>query len=685
MNIHIVLPYRDADTQYRIWAGEEDDIDFRKEPERAARCTVCFAATELEDYLSKIGFRVSVSGQCVDAYNIILLRSKNVAADTSHYGEGVDFSFRHQPEGLVIEGTGRIGVLYGAYELLKRQGICWLNPWEEVLPPKRDTLVLPEEKHYAPSFPLGRGFEFEGTLKESELLYLWMARNKLNLSGYRPNTAPLQRKLGMIFKNGGHIFEAILNPDNPMPSGKTIWEEHPEWYGLPETGVRTKSGAVFTQFCMSSEGLLEYLAEKLLLRAQKEWYHADRIDVFGFDTWGSTCCCPKCRELGNGADQSLYFMSYLRDYFDRAYAEGKLDRRVNFVFGAYEGTASLKAPVHGVPENVRNSGDYFIFSPILRCFEHPFGDQVCDHNRYYNEHLREWTGIPMCINDYYNVSKFEDLPYLFTGTMVRDLRHYHNLGVQGMTYMHLPMLHWGVRNLTQILYAELCWDVDADTEAVITGYFANRYGAHGPRMKQAYGYIEKAGRNCSSWRAWCQKSILSNLQNWDGGKPEEPLFRDSHLEENAVSLGKQAVRDYGAAIEILEAEIQKADLEYIQNTHFVTGIALNPTDTRFKSMPNVYGERLREDLRYVKYGKDCMELLSLFVEYYELLENGLDSDMVFHEMEALAEKMSMYYIPILYYDHKPEIRCLDALTRSQLKDLLYRCKAKRQFCDNKKE
>ena len=677
MNIHIVLPFKDAQTQYRVWATEEANIDFRKEPERAARCTVCFAATELEHYLDKIGFSVTVSSQHRDAYNIVLVLPKKLPANTSNYGSGVDFSIRYQAEGMVIEGSGRIGVLYGAYELLKAQGICWLNPWEEVLPPKRDTLILPEEKQYRPSFPMGRGFEFEGTLKESELLYLWMARNKLNLSGYRPNTAPLQRKLGMIFKNGGHIFEAILNPDSPLPSGKTIWEEHPEWYGLPESGVRKKSEAVFTQFCMSNEGLLEYLADKLLQKAQKEWYHADRIDVFGFDTWGSTCCCPKCKELGNGADQNVHFMSYLREYFDRAYAEGKLDRRVNLVFGAYEGTASLKAPVHKVPDNVRTSGDYFIFSPILRCFEHSFGNEDCDHNRYYNAHLKEWSDIPICINDYYNVSKFEDLPYLFTGTMVRDLRHYHSLGVKGMTYMHLPMLHWGVRNLTQMLYAELCWDVNVDTEEVIAKYFANRYGTHGARMKQAYGYIEEAGLNCSSWRAWCQKSILSNLQNWDGGKPTEPLFRDSHLGENAVSLGKRAVKSYEAAIKILEEEIRKADDEYIRNTSFVSGIALNPTDARFKSTPNVYGERLREDLRYVKYGKDCMELLALFVEYYELLENSLDSDTVFHKIEALAEKMSMYYIPIQYFDHKPEILCLDALSRSQLKGLYYRCKAKR--------
>lgn len=65
--------------------------------------------------------------------------------------------------------------------------------------------------------------------------------------------------------------------------------------------------------------------------------------------------------------------------------------------------------------------------------------------------------------------------------------------------------------------------------------------------------------------------------------------------------------------------MQKAEDDYIKNTQFVAGIAVNPTDTRFKSKPNVYGERIKEDLMSVIYGVDCMELLVRFVEYCEAL------------------------------------------------------------------
>lgn len=681
MNTNIVIPYQNAETKYKIWANEEDYIDFRKEQERANRCTICFAAVELETYLQKIGLRVSVSEQYQDAYNIELRLSTSAEGNATEAVTGEEFSFQCSENLLVIEGTGRIGVLYGVYELLKVQGICWLNPWEEVLPEQMEQLQLPEEKYYKASFTIGRGFTNEGALKESKLLWLWMARNKLNLSTYHAQTSKFQKKLGMIFQQGGHIFEKILNPENTMLSGKTIWEEHPEWYGLPKIGIRKKEEAIYNQFCMSNNELLEFLSEKILQRLQNEWYYADIIHISGFDTWGNNCNCEKCRWVGNGSDLNLYFMSFLRDYLDKAQEEGKLDRRVRLCFTAYEGTANLKNPTNEIPKNLRDSGDYILYCPIVRCYEHCLDDESCDYNRYYNKYLTRWNGISMGINEYYNVSKFEDLPFLFTKTMPNDLRHYYRLGIKCMQYMHHPMLNWGVRNLTQILYAELCWNVEADVEKTIVQYFKNRYGKHAEDMRKAYKLIEEAGKNCSSWRAWCQHSILSNLQNWDGSMPKEKLYRDSHLGDKAVQIGLQAVEDYNYAIEILETEMMKAENDYITNTSFTSGVAINPTDTRFKSKSNVYGERIKEDLMSVTYGRDCMELLVCFVEYYEALQADVDSDSIFSRITELARKMSMYYVPLLYNTHEPEINCCDALTRCQLKDLYYRCNAVRQKRD----
>ena len=61
MKITVVLPYENAAAGYHLWAHEENGIDFRKEKDRATRCTVSFAAEELESYLKKLGFEVEIS------------------------------------------------------------------------------------------------------------------------------------------------------------------------------------------------------------------------------------------------------------------------------------------------------------------------------------------------------------------------------------------------------------------------------------------------------------------------------------------------------------------------------------------------------------------------------------------------------------------------------------------------
>jgi hypothetical protein len=50
MHISIVVPYPNAAGETTIWAQEEASIDFRCDSQRAARCTVAFAATELNPH-----------------------------------------------------------------------------------------------------------------------------------------------------------------------------------------------------------------------------------------------------------------------------------------------------------------------------------------------------------------------------------------------------------------------------------------------------------------------------------------------------------------------------------------------------------------------------------------------------------------------------------------------------------
>lgn len=683
MDIEIVLPYEQATCQAPLWAFEESKIDFRKEPERAARCTLSFAAMELRDYL----VRTLTVGQVriVDRAGGVDLAIRLAVQDSADRNER--FRFEPEPQGLTIIGQGRTGVLYGVYELLRMQGWRWYapGPQGQIAPPMREQLNLPrEKKEYIPSLNIGRGFDFEGVSKESAQFLIWMARNRLNVCGYRPATFALANKLGMQFKNGGHVFEDILNPDRVMPSGKTLWQEHEEWFGLPQSGVREKSRALQTQFCVSRPDLRLFLAEELLSKLMGEFSTVDRLDVWGFDTWGGICTCPECRALGNGTDQILFLASSFREFLDRAYAQGRLDRRVRMVICAYEGTSTLEGPQGPVCGNLKDSGDCVVFYPINRCYAHDFNDPGCRINAFYNQALKSWlkpeVGIPVIMGEYYNVSKFEDLPLLFTSRIKNDLPYYAKSGIRGITYMHVPLFNWAMRTLPQNLYAELAWNIDTDVSAFVEEYFEKWYGPHAGRMRCVYEKIEEAWLLMADWRAWSARSVLTQLQWWDGRKPQKPLAMDNHFQTpaQAIQSGRRSIELLQEAMAILQ-EVRKEDQQILLPAEPSHSIAVNPIQARLLESAAGYEQRLGEDRRLLRYGLDTMILMTEFVAFHDARYHGDEevAEEIWATIEQTADALDSYYIPIEFKTFEAGFVSKDALTRSQLRDLLRRCRQDR--------
>jgi hypothetical protein len=93
---------------------------------------------------------------------------------------------------------------------------------------------------------------------------------------------------------------------------------------LPSNGERIKANALNVQFCVTNDELNEFLGNELLHKLNSDWKQAHRIDIWGFDTWGNTCCCEKCKALGNGSDQALCLLSALRKCIDNALLEKNL-------------------------------------------------------------------------------------------------------------------------------------------------------------------------------------------------------------------------------------------------------------------------------------------------------------------------------------------------------------------------
>ena len=664
----IILPFKDAKSRTLLRAMEEKQTDFTN-LKQANLCTLSFAASELKKYLQRVSatqIEFAEKGEEVEGFTIELSCGDAPKSNCN-------YTISPTETGVALYGNSRVGALYSAYTFLRMQGIRWYYPGNEgeYVPPKSDKWTIPtSECDYVPDMHDGRGLDIFAPLKDSENFLLWMARNRLNIAGDHDLTAALGDKLGMTFRIGGHMFEPFLAPDKPLADGRTIWESHPEWYGLPENGVREKSQALRNQFCVSCPDLTDYLADILIGKLRGEWHHVDRVDIWGFDCgFGTTCQCEKCKSLGNDTDQAIHFLSELRRRLNKTEV-----KNVALVACSYEGTKTMDAPSRPIPENLFER-DCVITYPIHRCYAHDFDDPSCPTNSVYMKQIMPWLNqekhLPMVMGEYYNVSKYEDLPLTFSKRIKNDLPLYKKMGFSSITYMHPPLYNWGVRALNHMLYAELSWDITADADKLEEEYYKNLYEDYYEDIKRAYALTESASEHIGSYRNWWF-SVLEGFALWEGGVPDRKIDLTGHF-ANYDELLKRLDKDLSSrkeCLQIVENVLKRAKREAVTCT--IARRAANPEEARKFDVGNKIISRLLELRRSFIYGADELTLFSLLVkEYIDAERDEYDVER-WAQIEDAYDKLAGYFYPQRYSSRQVESACDDALTRSQLRGAVNR-------------
>ena len=650
--VTISVPYPGAERLTTYWAVAEEKVDWQRGGFEAERCTVAFAATELRNFLART------------APGVKFRFAQSVPASGPAVALGIDRSLkesqayviRSSGSGLEIKGGGREGVLYGVYAWLGELGWRWYaaNKNGEIAPATRESLKLDGWKiESAPDFPIFRGFHAAAESMESAELFLWMARNRLNAWGYRPRTYALMKKLGFRFLSGGHILEDILNPDAPQPGGKSLFEAHPDWF--PEVdGKRERKNADRYQFCVTNQAASDYVAQQIVEKFRTEWRWTDYQNVWMLDTWAGWCQCVKCRALGNDADRYLHFLSHVRAAIDAAIKRGELKRNTGMALAAYEGTPALEGPLHGVPKNLVGSSDFALYAPINRCYVHKLEDGRCtEMNEHYARAVESWGKVakqfPLAVVEYYNVSKFEDLPVLFSRTMGADFAYYRRTGVRAISYMHIPVSLWGPRTLTETLFARLAWDSQAPVDEIKDEYLKLYYGPAADAMREFYDSLEGAYANIAAWRSWFHPSVNQRLLKWKGDRPTTPLFTLRHLPpEGGEGIGP------AESLALLER----------------AGAALRRA--RALKTPVAVQLRMEEDARLFRYGDDSFRFYWALAQVYEAERTGDEGarKVAWAEVERRAESLVSYYMPFDFDYPAPGVNAKDGLTRTQLRALI---------------
>ena len=531
------------------------------DPSDDLACTQCFAALELQHYLRKMTGRADDFAVASDEAGVqgeLLRVGLADAAGREKLGpEGYRITSASVAGRRVttIAGGGRVGTLYGAYDLLYRLGCRWFAPTEAHEEIPRVETIPDLEAEEKPAF-LTRGFHAWENRGNPDFL-LWMARNRLNYWCVEQAEHPLLHKLGIQMSCGAHDAQALfLNPNAPYPydcqrftgdeakpkdpypasgesqgdankDGKlTCFEAHPDWFALEGgkrvPGIRGESG---TNFCTSNpDATTEFFKNYVQALIDGPYRDAGVVRFWTLDG-GKWCQCDACKALGTPTDRNLLLVHRLDQEIRKTRAARKINRPIIIRFLAYADV--LQPPSRPLPDGFDYSTCCATFFPIVRCYIHRFDDPACPRNASYRKQLDGWATAPnrhyrgqLCIGEYYNVSGYKCLPISYMHTMASDMPFYYGAGARHFHYMHVTTGNWGNKALTNYQMARQLWDVKTDCERLWDDYFARRYGPAAPTMRGFYESLEKMLSSVSEL-----KYGLAGRLN--GGAKE--LFPSAHL------------------------------------------------------------------------------------------------------------------------------------------------------------
>ncbi len=528
--------------------------DFSSDDCRA--CTECFAATDAKNVLeAKKNFDIEVydiNELPAEEGTLVFLGEKCAKLAAEKYN--LDFKEITGEETyrlygtkkgdlniVLIYGDNRKATAYGMIEYVNYHGIRFISP-DEYSTVYVKELDKSENEEFdiieTPSFKSRESYsEFMNDTSEDFLI--WAFRNKINRYFIKKTTNPeILHKYCFTTTGGGHeiwyhymdvnheypykhkIFGGEGKPEDPYevsPLYKgdengdgilTYGEAHPEWYAEVD-GVRRlwRDYDLFNRLayptgdflCTTNEDgtdeFIRLILESLISGENKD---CTNFKLFGLDN-GTWCDCEKCRVHKSLSYRLLMFAYKLDKAIKKATAEGKIKRKITIEIPAYHET--LPPPDEALPEDFDYSRIYVAFYVIERCYVHDINDEKCvETNKFLCDRLLSWTNGnykgEIMLGEYYNVSSFAALPFIFINRMKNDIPFYHSIGVCHLTYLHMLARKHGMQALNNYLYTRLMWNKDADADALVDEYLTARYGEDAAKMKEYYLELEDAGKNC---------------------------------------------------------------------------------------------------------------------------------------------------------------------------------------------
>jgi len=463
------------------------------------------AAGELALFIEKVtGAKVPVgNAPSQELYNIYLgtTAAKNVPrseaidkAVTQLKGDG--FLLAADKDGLRVIGREPIGVLYGAYEILKKYaGMRWLVPGPEgEYCPKATSLSVPEQAVLRnPSFPV-RTVEFHATRVNVKLLdsWDWLVRNGMRITSnfctYQLYPDELAKRAAII-REGGHAFYLFISD--------SLLEAHSEYFPLIN-GKRVGQEGQKNQPCTTHPDVIAMVSSKLNQFIEKLPKEMSCYFILGNNDGTGWCQCPECAKIDPPQEKEKRFVSTRYWTFVNAVASNvfKMHPDTDLWGWAYQ---NFQAPPVGVTPDQRLS---VMLSFNRICYRHSLTDTNCTANIWYRNCFLDWSRLGNKISTREEISPSGGMYLPIEKVFIDNLKFYHEIGIGGVAIACAPidgfyseklntpraiglyLTQWPAMWQNMYLAAQFLWDIDSDYQQTVEDMGRAYYGAAWPIMRE---------------------------------------------------------------------------------------------------------------------------------------------------------------------------------------------------------
>lgn len=445
--------------------------------DKTSECML-FAAAELQKYLmamSKANFKITPKIQ----KKSIILKINNQLSKQNPFCQNKypNDSYAIQTEGkhIFISGSNPRSVLYGVYDFLKQIGCEWVSPDYHFMHgsgtkiPGKTVLNYTQKvmKTEEPAFYYRKYYVEEG--RSHNLEYLknlidWMPKSRMNIlvfptdyegrseikwDNWRKELIPELQKRNIIIEVGGHGYQNFLSP--AMENG-SLFENHPEWFGVDLTGQRSAKPNMV--FCTSNDNAINYLYRNVVA------YLRERPEISIFDFWPPDmekwCNCKECMQKGTESERHVILVNKVAEKLKIDLPSVKLE--------------CLSYNKHTKPsDKVRLNDDVLLdFCPIAQNYEYQIYESYNEKNVAYLNDLLKWKTVfdgDISIYSYYRKYSWRSLPNIIPNYMQKDIQYYRNAGIKGISIYSEPG-DWFTYGVNHFVFTQLLWNPDVSADSL---------------------------------------------------------------------------------------------------------------------------------------------------------------------------------------------------------------------------